>query len=118
MDNFWKNYQYLCAKKGVSVYEAAKACGIKSSGTVSYWRNGSRPNAETLNNMLAYFGVDPFEFIHGDIEAHDRAKQFQSQVADDPLYSAILKLTPQQRILVMGFIAGLSANSDNSVRAI
>ena len=118
MDNFWKNYQYLCAKKGVSIYEAAKACGIKSSGTISYWRQGSKPNAETLNRILDYFDVMPNELIHEDLEAKDKAKQFQSQVADDPLYSAILKLTPQQRILVMGFIAGLSANSDNSLRAI
>ena len=112
MDNFWKNYQYLCAKKGVSVYDAAKACGVKGTGTVSYWRRGSRPNTENLNNMVNYFGVDPYELVHGDIEAQEKAAREFALATDDPLYNAIQKLTPQQRTLVQGFIAGLRANSD------
>jgi hypothetical protein len=31
---------------------------------------------------------------------------------DDPLYAAIVKLTPEQRVLVKGFIAGLRANEN------
>lgn len=115
MDNFWKNYQYLCAKKGVSVYEAAKACGVKGTGTVSYWRKGSKPNTDNLNRMLDYFGVDPYELVYGDVEAADKAGTLATQAANDPLYNAILRLTPQQRTLVQGFIAGLMAKSDISL---
>ena len=115
MDNFWKNYQYLCAKKGVSVYEAAKACGVKGTGTVSYWKRGSRPNTDNLNRMLEYFGVDPYELLYGDLEASAKAAMFSDKMSDDPLYNAIINLTPQQRTLVQGFIAGLMAKSDISL---
>lgn len=115
MDNFWKNYQYLCSKKGVSVYEAAKACGVKGTGTVSYWRKGSKPNTDNLNRMLEYFGVDPYELVYGDIEASDKADSLAGRISNDPLYNAILNLTPQQRTLVQGFIAGLMAKSDISL---
>ena len=115
MDNFWKNYQYLCAKKGVSVYEAAKACGVKGTGTVSYWKHGSKPNADNLNKMVEYFGVDAYQLVYGDIEAADKANSFAGKAINDPLYNAILNLTPQQRTLVQGFIAGLMAKSDISL---
>ena len=115
MSNFWKNYQYLCSKKGVSVYEAAKACGVKGTGTISYWRQGSKPNADNLNRMLEYFGVGAYDLVHGDIEASDKANDISYQAANDPLYNAITRLTPQQRTLVQGFIAGLMAKSDISL---
>lgn len=115
MDNFWKNYQYLCAKKGVSVYEAAKACGVKGTGTVSYWKKGSKPNSDNLNRMMDYFGIDAYSLIHDDIEQRERNNMFTTKAAEDPLYNAILKLSPHQRTLVQGFIAGLRANSDISL---
>lgn len=46
--NFWNNYQYLCNKRGVSTYEAARKCGIKSSASVTYWRQGSVPKPAVL----------------------------------------------------------------------
>ncbi len=115
MDYFWSNYQYLCAKKGVSVYEAARQCGVKSSASVSYWKNGSRPKAENLNKMLDYFDVDPHELFHVDLTCKDKYAADAAKFSNDPLYNQILKLTPQQRSVVQGFIAGLMANTDNSL---
>lgn len=115
MDYFWKNYQYLCAKKGVSVYAAAKECGVKGTGTVSYWKKGSRPNAENLNSMLEYFNVKPYDLMYTDIEETERLASSAAPIVNDALLVSIQKLTPQQRTLVQGFIAGLIANSENSL---
>ena len=115
MDNFWKNYQYLCAKHNLSVYEAAKKCGVSSSATVSYWKKGSRPKAENLNKMLELFNVEPFQLMYSDLEEEERMARFPQPTVNDPLYLSIQKLNPQQRTLVQGFIAGLMANSENSL---
>lgn len=114
MDYFWKNYQFLCAKKGVSVYTAAKECGVQSSASVSYWRKGSKPKSENLSRMLQYFDVDPYDFFYVDLEAKEKTASIPPAV-DDPLYCAIQELSPVQQQLVRGFVAGLKANQTTSL---
>lgn len=108
--NFWNNYQFLCIKNGLSVYDVARKCGIKGTGTVSYWRQGSVPKPDTLNKIAQYFSVSPSDLTDIDLSALETLSS--SNAADDPLYAAILKLSPQKRALAMAFIAGLNANSD------
>lgn len=112
MTNFWKNYQYLCERKGLSVYDVAKDCGVKGTGTISYWRQGSKPKTDTLQKICDYFDVSPTDLLHGDLEQKEKSTYAYAQALDDPLYAAIIRLTPEQRVLVKGFIAGLKANSD------
>ena len=108
--NFWNNYQYLCTKNGLSVYDVAKKFGIKSTATVSYWRQGSVPKPDILRNIADFFAVSPHDLTDADLQGLDILST--SGNAEDPIYSAILKLTPQKRQLVMAFIAGLTAVSD------
>lgn len=108
MNNFWKNYQYLCNKKGVSVYEAATANGVTSASSVSYWRKGSTPHVDTLNKLRKYFDVT-YDLVYQDIELLESSPA-PSHLQEDPLYSDIMKLNTTQRTLVKGFIAGLLAN--------
>ena len=112
MSNFWQNYQYLCEKHGKSVYDVAKECGVKGTGTLTYWRQGSKPKAETLQKICDYFGVTASDLFHNDLEQREKRAYAYAQATDDPLYAAIIKLTPEQRVLVKGFIAGLRANED------
>lgn len=112
MSNFWKNYQYLCEKNGKSVYEVATSCGVKGTGTITYWRQGSKPKADTLQKICDYFGVTATNLFHDDLEQKEKTADAFAQAANDPLYTAILNLTAEQRVLVKGFIAGLRANSD------
>lgn len=58
---FWDNFEALCIKKGVAPNAAAKAVGVKSSGTVTGWKNGAAPRSTVLRKMADYFGVDVAE---------------------------------------------------------
>ena len=107
--NFWNNYQYLCNKNGLSVYDVAKKFGVKSTATVSYWRQGSVPKDSFLGQVSQFFSVPVSDLLDADLEALDVLNK--SGKADDPVYAAILKLNPQKRQLVMAFIAGLTAGS-------
>lgn len=112
MSDFWKNYVYLCNKRGISTYKAAQECGTTSSGTVSNWRHGTKPNADSLNALTAFFGVTAYELLHCDLEAEDKASRNSANVANDPLYQAIAKLPANKRAIVAAFVAGLNANPD------
>lgn len=113
MDNFWKNYQYLCSERGETVYDVARKFGIKSTSTVVYWKQGSKPKAEILQQLCEYFGVSATDLLHNDLKQRQNSDPASAQMLNDPLYAAIIKLTPEQRVLVKGFIAGLRANQDN-----
>lgn len=54
---FWSNFSMLCAKKGESANVVAAKCGVKSTGTVTGWKNGAIPNNKTLSKLADYFGV-------------------------------------------------------------
>ena len=112
MNNFWLNYQYLCAKNGESVYDVARKFGIKSTSSVVYWKQGSKPKAEVLQQICDYFNVTATDLLHNDLEQREKNAHAYAQALDDPLYAAIVKLTPEQRVLVKGFIAGLRANEN------
>lgn len=55
---FWDNFEALCIKKNVSPNAAASAVGVKSSGTVTGWKNGAAPRSTVLRKLAAYFEVE------------------------------------------------------------
>lgn len=111
--NFWNNYQYLCDKNDVSPYEVARKCGIKSSASVSYWRQGSIPKPSVLDKIAQYLNVTVSDLVDSDLVSLETIEK--SGKADDPIYVAVMKLTPQKRALVLAFIAGLNAAPDISL---
>lgn len=54
---FWTRFIELCSKVGKSPNAVAAACGVKSSGTVTGWSNGSIPRAPILHKLADYFHV-------------------------------------------------------------
>ena len=54
---FWTRFIELCNKAEKSPNAVAAACGVKSSGTVTGWRNGSIPRTPVLHKMADYFNV-------------------------------------------------------------
>jgi transcriptional regulator with XRE-family HTH domain len=54
---FWNNFEALCAEKGVSYNAAAADVGVKSSGTVTGWKNGAKPRGPVLKRLADYFDV-------------------------------------------------------------
>lgn len=62
---FWNRYVALCEKKGKAPNVVAAEVGVKSSGTVTGWKNGAKPRDTVLQRLSAYFGV-PVEDLTGE----------------------------------------------------
>ena len=55
---FWNVYAHLCAKAGKAPNVVAReVCGVKSTGTVTGWKNGAVPRNGVLAKLADYFGV-------------------------------------------------------------
>ena len=55
---FWDVYTRLCAKDGKAPNVIAReVCGVKSTGTVTGWKNGAKPRGPVLKRLADYFGV-------------------------------------------------------------
>ena len=54
---FWSRYVALCDKIGKAPNVVAAEIGVKSSGTVTGWKNGAKPRDGVLQKLSAYFGV-------------------------------------------------------------
>ena len=54
---FWQNYLDLCNKTGKAPNVVASEIGIKSTGTVTGWKNGAMPRPNALLKIADYFGV-------------------------------------------------------------
>lgn len=63
---FWNNFVSCCNQKGVAPNVAAAAVGVKSSGTVTGWKNGATPRQSVLKKLSDYFGVSTRFLLYGD----------------------------------------------------
>ena len=54
---FWSRYVALCDKIGKAPNVVAAEVGVKSSGTVTGWKNGAKPRDAVLQSLSVYFGV-------------------------------------------------------------
>lgn len=54
---FWDNFVFYCNQKGVAPNVAAAAVGVKSSGTVTGWKNGAIPRQSILKKLADYFEI-------------------------------------------------------------
>lgn len=64
MDDFYKRYCELCAKKEMSASGVASAIGL-SNAAANGWKKGKLPNDTTLAKLSAYFGVT-VEYLKGE----------------------------------------------------
>ena len=53
---FYEKYQILCRNVGKSTSAVANAIGLNNS-SVTCWKRGSKPKAETIRKLSEYFGV-------------------------------------------------------------
>ena len=54
--DFYEKYLYLCQETGRSPSYVANAIGLNNS-SVTGWKHGSQPKAETVKRLSEYFGV-------------------------------------------------------------
>lgn len=62
---FWENYILLCNKIGKAPNVVAAECGVKSTGTVTGWKNGAMPRDNILLALAKYFDVS-VEWLKGE----------------------------------------------------
>lgn len=60
---FWDNFLFYCNQKGVAPNVAAQSVGIKSSGTVTGWKNGAMPRRGVLNKLAQYFEISVSDLV-------------------------------------------------------
>ena len=70
---FLMNFLRLCNQVDKSPNAVATEIGIKSSGSVTAWKNGTVPYARTLQKIADYFGVTKEELL-SDNEEGSRSK--------------------------------------------
>lgn len=64
---FWDVYTRLCAKDGKAPNVIAReVCGVKSTGTVTGWKNGATPRNNVLGQLSDYFGVSVDYLLTGE----------------------------------------------------
>lgn len=65
---FWLNYTYFCREKGKNETALALECGaVKSSGTVSNWKNnGAIPRSDKLKLLADALEVTPEQLLSED----------------------------------------------------
>jgi transcriptional regulator with XRE-family HTH domain len=54
---FWEKYLSLCNAIGKAPNVVATEIGVRSSGTVTGWKNGATPRESVLRKLADYFNV-------------------------------------------------------------
>lgn len=59
---FWENFCSLCQRHGVAPTQAAIEMGF-SRASVTKWKNGAIPSADSLHTVSKYFNVSATTFL-------------------------------------------------------
>lgn len=62
---FWETFIKLCASNGTKPNPVAAKLGL-SSGSITKWKNGAKPNDTTLQKIADYFGVSVDYLLTGE----------------------------------------------------
>lgn len=93
---FWNNFEALCAEKGVSYNAAAADVGVKSSGTVTGWKNGAKPRGPVLKRLADYFDVT-VEELTGENEQKEKPTPSEGSGLDARFDALLSQMTDADR---------------------
>lgn len=102
MDDFYKRYCELCAKKEMSASGVASAIGL-SNAAANGWKKGKLPNDTTLAKLSAYFGVT-VEYLKGEETKKDPATNGEVSPEKRELLDLIDSLSDDQCRKLAGLI--------------
>lgn len=104
---FWQNYVKLCNEKGEAPNAVAAKCGVKSSGTVTGWKNGSMPRAGALQRLADYFGVSKEELLGNEKSPATKRDETNSNSALVELLKVSQGLTEQEAEFFLPQVLGV-----------
>ena len=90
---FWDNFLFYCNQKGVAPNVAAQSVGIKSSGTVTGWKNGAMPRPGVLNKLAQYFEISVSDLV-SDEQKENPAPHWDGLKEIDAIFE---QLTPSRQ---------------------
>ena len=91
---FWDNFLFYCNQKGVAPNVAAQSVGIKSSGTVTGWKNGAMPRPGVLSKLAQYFEISVLDLV-GEEQKEKPALQMENGLNEiDAIFE---QLTPSRQ---------------------
>ena len=104
---FWQNFLYQCNRIGKSPNAVAAEIGIKSSGSVTRWKNGSAPRDSVLIKLADYFGVSVEELMQ---DNPPTSIPVPIQEAGNPWAERLRTLTPADLSLFARILESLENN--------
>lgn len=106
---FWDNFVRLCNRVGKYPNTVAAEVGVKSTGTVTGWKNGAMPRQSVLKKLCEYFGVTEADLLNGEKETPASNADGVDELDVEAL-DIMHQLPPEKREAALAMLRGLLNN--------
>lgn len=107
---FWDNFVRLCNQAGKYPNTVAAEVGVKSTGTVTGWKNGANPRQTVLLKLADYFGVTVDYLLNAEKENPTSVAADGVDELDKEALSIMHQLPPEKRAAGLAMLRGLLNN--------
>lgn len=107
---FWDNFVRLCNQAGKYPNTVAAEVGVKSTGTVTGWKNGANPRQTVLLKLADYFGVSVDYLLNAEKENPTSVAADGVDELDKEALDIMRQLTPEKQAAALAMLRGLLGN--------
>lgn len=107
---FWDNFVRLCNQAGKYPNTVAAEVGVKSTGTVTGWKNGANPRQTVLLKLADYFGVTVDDLLNAEKENPTSVTADGVDELDKEALDIMHQLPPEKRAAGLAMLRGLLNN--------
>nr|DAP97933.1 MAG TPA: helix-turn-helix domain protein [Bacteriophage sp.] len=107
---FWDNFVRLCNQAGKYPNTVAAEVGVKSTGTVTGWKNGANPRQTVLLKLADYFGVTVDYLLNAEKENPTSVAADGVDELDKEALDIMHQLPPEKRAAGLAMLRGLLNN--------
>lgn len=107
---FWDNFVRLCNQAGKYPNTVAAEVGVKSTGTVTGWKNGANPRQTVLLKLADYFGVTVDDLLNAEKENPTSVAADGVDELDKEALDIMHQLPPEKRAAGLAMLRGLLNN--------
>lgn len=107
---FWDNFVRLCNQAGKYPNTVAAEVGVKSTGTVTGWKNGANPRQTVLLKLADYFGVTVDYLLNAEKENPTSVAADEVDELDKEALNIMHQLPPEKRAAGLAMLRGLLNN--------
>lgn len=107
---FWDNFVRLCNQAGKYPNTVAAEVGVKSTGTVTGWKNGANPRQTVLLKLADYFGVTVDYLLSEQKETPTSVAADGVDELDKEALDIMHQLPPEKQAAALAMLRGLLGN--------